>query len=114
MEYNITTEQYQSLKAAWKKLADAKDIYPRDILIYNILRNKDLKRGFASTTNICRIQGNDPWFSFKKAVDLVKWVYTPLTYYAKKNLESNQTNFEKRYGIPLSAEILELIKGVQR
>lgn len=58
MEYILTKEQFDQFQLNWKKLANKKEITSQDILIYNILRDKNADRGF--TPKKTNIQGNDP------------------------------------------------------
>jgi hypothetical protein len=66
--YLLTRDDYLNLKAAWKKLADAKDIKSSDIIIYNVLRGKAPANGFSATAQGSKHErANDPWFAFEQA-----------------------------------------------
>jgi len=62
-QYYITKEQFTAMLAAWRSKTEHT---AGQHIIYNILRSKPAKLGFAEKQK--NIQGNDPWFAFKQAL----------------------------------------------
>lgn len=119
VSYILNKEQFLGLKSAWKQLADADDIKAEDVVVYNILRGKDSKSGFAPTTNPKKIQGLDPWYEFKNAVSniAIKYlnkrgekVYHAGTYItASEFQEIRKDSFKQRYGVDLTDALVEAL-----
>lgn len=63
-EYYITKEEFITLKAKWASKSAHESWHH---IIYNVLRSKDIKTGFAEKTK--NIQGNNSWFAYDRA----KW-----------------------------------------
>jgi hypothetical protein len=63
--YYLNEDQYATLKQQWQVLAKERTITRADIVLYNVLRGKDIKRGFVEKQT--NIQGNSGWFAFKVA-----------------------------------------------
>ena len=120
--YFITREDYLKLKAAWKKLADAKNIKPADIIIYNMLRGKAPVNGFTATAPGSKHErANDPWYAFEEAkkaalsklpnghsVKLtMKWYPAK----AEDYLAKVKAAFIERYGIEAPEELNEKLCG---
>lgn len=61
-KYLTTKEQYLSTKSSW---ASSQPHAAWHHIVYNILRDKPARHGFAEKKK--RIEGNDPWFGFNHA-----------------------------------------------
>lgn len=69
-EHYITKHEYVILKSNWKKGLD-EDFEPDawHMVMYNLLRDKPLDRGFKEKTK--NIQGNNSWYAFIQATDYI-------------------------------------------
>lgn len=66
--YILSKEQYQQFAAGFTARARTKNISSGDMLLYNIIRNKDVHRGFTPITNPSKINhGMNAWQGFVDA-----------------------------------------------
>lgn len=96
--YLISKEDYLTLKATWKK----QNRSAWEHVVYNILRSKDPKNGFCLKTK--NIQGDDPWYAYKKAK---RWAMF-YTYPSPPGLRPNTFNFKECFGIDIPPTLREI------
>lgn len=64
----LSKEQYQLFNEKFIEAANAKSLTSANMIINNILRNKDARRGFTPITNTNKINhGTDVWQGFLEA-----------------------------------------------
>lgn len=107
--YFLTFDQFQNFRAIYRKFALLNQNKPQDILLYNIVRNLPMDRGFTNITNGTKIaNGADPSFALKSAKTALSWGadYGPNGPYAR---------IKQRYPDVFSdldiAHILKLVRG---
>jgi len=65
-------QQFKQYQLAFRQLAHTKQATAVDHILYNLLRGKDLKRGFTPITNETKLNNNarkEPeWYTFKLAL----------------------------------------------
>jgi hypothetical protein len=117
MNYIINKDQYNTLKAAWKKEATHSSV---DMIAYNILRGFDAKRGFTPIRSVKKLtNGMKEWQAFNDALSTFKRYLEGAITPSRWNPES-QKQYQKqleKYGLEYSeaffGKILEAIKNVQ-
>lgn len=76
MEHILSQEQFTEFKALIKTKAANKQLTATDIIVYNIIRGKDIKRGFTPITNpktlLYQCNGNR-WMRFNWIVHYLPW-----------------------------------------
>lgn len=110
-QYYITREQYLSLKAAWKKLADSGSITPQDIFTYNILRNMNPTKGFSPATG-GHIRGNDAWYSYNNA-KAIAYQSTPRLQDNQEYRDRKLKRFSERFGIECPEDLHQKIGEIK-
>lgn len=67
-------EQFAAFRTAFRNLANARSITPRDMMIYNIARSLPKERGFTPITNPIKLaNGANPTHSLEQAISDLKW-----------------------------------------
>lgn len=76
MNYLITDKsQFHLYQQAFRQLANAKMATVEDHILYNLLRGKDLKRGFTPITNPVKLNADyykNEWRAFDQALSSLK------------------------------------------
>ena len=68
VSYILSKEQYQQFAASFIARAHAKNLSSGDMLLNNIIRNKDVRRGFTPITNPSKLcHGMNAWQGFTDA-----------------------------------------------
>ena len=105
--YILSKEQYQQFAASFTARAHAKNLSSGDMLLNNIIRNKDVRRGFTPITNPSKIgHGMNAWQGFTDAQqDLgrqIRW---------------GKDQLKQKFGIEVNDEmataILEVVKSAK-
>jgi hypothetical protein len=74
MTFIFDKSQFQALQTNFKDSAHNESNSSSDAILYNIIRGKDLKRGFTPITNQNKLNnGADPWLGFKQALLTARW-----------------------------------------
>lgn len=103
--FSISKEQYFQLTAHW---ANQKQHSSSQHLMYNILRSKDPRTGFSARQK--NIQGNDPWFEFKRASSDCISRYFKYVPFPNKDKTPYLTNFKNDFGIDMPENLWEIFK----
>ena len=100
MTHALSLSQFTQFKSYIAARTEAGTLTSTDILLYNIVRSKDLKRGFTPLTNPGRLGGvgRGEWSKFKDAKDHLKY-----------QLSYNKLPTTEMFGEPLSAEVISLL-----
>lgn len=118
MNFIINKEEFQSLTAAWTKIANRNS---SDHILYNALRGHDLKRGFSPVTSPNKLANGTPeWEGFTTAKNNAKWYIRPMqthpnpAFTASRALEYNNRidGLNKKFGITFTPELLEKLRGL--
>lgn len=65
---SLSREQFLEFRAAYRALANDRQLTARDIMLYNMIRGLPLNRGFTNITNANRLaNGANPEYGFKSA-----------------------------------------------
>lgn len=65
---DLSREQFASIRAAFRKLANTKQLTPTDIVFHNLIRGLPSNRGFTTITNKTKIEnGAEPDAAFAEA-----------------------------------------------
>ena len=71
--FMLTIEQFIPFRAGFLTLAKGRRVCPSDIILYNLIRNLPIDRGFTPITNERKLTyGMCPSEGFDKALDLLK------------------------------------------
>lgn len=74
MTFIFDKPAFQTLQATFKQYANQNSNSASDMILYNIIRGKDIKRGFTPITNSNRLaNGADPWYGYKSALSNLRW-----------------------------------------
>lgn len=74
--YFATREEYLKFRAAWKVLAQKKELTSTHMLLFNLLLGRDEKKGFTPITNSNKLNCNcngDPWYNFNLIKSSARW-----------------------------------------
>lgn len=110
----ISKEQFQQFRAAFKSKTRTTSA---DILLYNIIRNKDPKRGFTPITSPTKLlNGMWDWQSFSHAMELLSVVYMKPRRFITTGIEYPMSKagheYRETYGDLLTPEVCEQITAV--
>ncbi len=104
-------QEFEFFKQAFKEKARNKQITAEDILLYNIIRGKDIDRGFTPITNPIKLaNGEDAYSGMRRLIE------------SKRNLRWTLESFSKgsapgasaiQYGLTreICTKIVALLKG---
>lgn len=100
----LTKDQYTQFNKLFTNAANRKSISASDIILNNILRGKDARRGFTEITNETKLgHGMDPWQGYKQAkaqlISSLRW---------------SRTSYVSKFGLDLSNELAEAISQAAR
>lgn len=77
MEYIITDkQQFRQYQTEFRNMSRAKAATAQDHILYNLIRGKDLKRGFTPITNTNKLTSNysnNVWHAFSAAKSDLTW-----------------------------------------
>lgn len=112
--YIITAEQYLALKQAWKHLSDIGGILPGDVVIYNLLRGKPVRNGFAPVKILSKIKSGDAWYAFNNACHDAERALPVRSYSIDERHASRLTDaFKARYGIDAVAGLFDALQAAR-
>jgi hypothetical protein len=110
-QFISSRQEFEFFKQAFKEKARNKQITAEDILLYNIIRGKDLDRGFTPVTNPTKLaNGEDAYSGMRRLVE------------SKRNLRWTLESFSRgsapgasaiQYGLTreICTKIVTLLKG---
>lgn len=96
--YMLSKEEFLKLKAHWSKTC--RNRTSAEMLIYNLLRSKPARNGFAAKTK--GVQSNNPWQAFYLAKAAAHYQVFRMKKYG---------TFEEKFGIQIPDGFEEMIVG---
>jgi hypothetical protein len=97
MEYIIQDkQQFRQYQEAFRQLSRSKQATVEDHILYNLIRGKDLKRGFTPITSEKKLNAHyskNAWLAFDAACNNLAW-----------NIRSKHSTFKDRYGETITTE----------
>ena len=107
VSYILSKEQYQQFAASFIARAHAKNLSSGDMLLNNIIRNKDVRRGFTPITNPSKLgHGMNAWQGFVDARQSLN-----------QQIRWGKDQLKHKFGVDITDEmataILETIKDIK-
>ena len=103
--YILTKEQFEALKKNWKQ---KKSHSAAELIVYNVLRGCDPKRGFTPITRESKLtNGHAPYGAFERAKHSLR---LRLIYGRTQDLEFKEY-FKQTFGQESSKELLDKLTG---
>lgn len=101
MTHILSKEQFDLFTQSFHRNAHTQTLSSLDMILNNIFRDKDIRRGFTPITNPRKLSGGqDPWLGFKAPRNELR---TSLTW------QRGIDRISARIGIPLTPEIIAAI-----
>lgn len=100
--YILTKEQFQQYAAKFASKANSDSLAAHTMILHNILRNKDARRGFTPITNPTKLSnGADEWQGYKFARQTLL-----------SSLRRNRAELSKYIGIEVTDDLIQQIAAL--
>ena len=94
----LSKEQFQQFQINFRRESNAGCLSAADMILYNLLRGRDLSRGFTCITNLTKLaHGMDSWLGFKQAIRALKYEL------------NGSVNLRRRFGNMAIQQIIDVL-----